>query len=96
MAQENSLESEEAASAGLGEEEGARLALHGWLTMKEAATKCRCSLFWFSRNWRSWGLRPAKLGRLLFDAKEVEMFLRSRVVRPRGRPAKVRRLYAQG
>lgn len=92
-------EAEQAVSVGVAPEEGvfgSPPPHDGWLTMTEAATKCRCSLFWFSRNWRSWGLRPAKLGRLLFDAKEVEMFLRSRVVQQRGRPRKMRRLCAQG
>lgn len=67
----------------------------GWLTMIEAAAKCRCSLHWFSRNWRAWGLRPSKVGRLLFDEKEVEAFLRSHRVRQRGRPRKVRGLHAE-
>ena len=91
-------EAERAVSVDVNAEEGARLMLpprDGWLTMKEAAAKCRCSLFWFSRNWRSWGLRPSKVGRLLFDEKEVDAFLRSHRVRQRGRPRNVRGLHAE-
>ena len=66
----------------------------GWLTMAQAAAKCRCSLYWFSRNWRGWGLHPSRLGRLLFDEIELEGLLKSKRLSRRGRPRKVRGLGA--
>lgn len=66
----------------------------GWLTMKQAAAKCRCSLFWFSRNWKEWGLHPSHLGRFLFDEKEIEKLLNDHRISRRGRPRKVRGLGA--
>lgn len=62
----------------------------GWLTMAQAAAKCRCSLYWFSRNWRGWGLHPSRLGRLLFDEIEIENLLKGKRLIRRGRPRKVR------
>ncbi len=66
----------------------------GWLTMAQAAAKCRCSLYWFSRNWRGWGLHPSRLGRLLFDESEIENMLKGKRLVRRGRPSKVRGLRA--
>jgi len=62
----------------------------GWLTMLQAAAKCRCSLTWFSRNWKGWGLHPSRLGRLLFDEQEIETLLKGKRISRRGRPPKVR------
>lgn len=66
----------------------------GWLTMTQAAARCRCSLTWFSRNWKGWGLHPSRLGRLLFDEKEIDTLLKDKRISRRGRPRKVRGLRA--
>ena len=66
----------------------------GWLTMKQAAAKCRCSCSWFSRNWKEWGLHPSRLGRFLFDEKEIAALLDDKRITRRGRPRKVRGLCA--
>jgi len=62
----------------------------GRLTMSQAAVKCRCSLTWFSRNWKAWGLRPSRLGRFLFDVVEIDTLLTEKRITYRGRPRKVR------
>lgn len=66
----------------------------GWLTMSQAAARCRCSLTWFSRNWKGWGLHPSRLGRLLFDETEIDTLLKDKRISRRGRPRKVRGLRA--
>lgn len=66
----------------------------GWLTMSQAAARCRCSLTWFSRNWKGWGLHPSRLGRLLFDETEIDTLLKDKRITRRGRPQKVRGLRA--
>ena len=66
----------------------------GWFTMEQAAVKCRCSLTWFSRNWKAWGLHPSRLGRFLFDEKEIDVLLKEKRITCRGRPRIVRGQHA--
>lgn len=65
----------------------------GWLTMRQAATKLRCSYYHFSRKWRAWGLHPSVIGKL-FREEELDQLLRRNRVTSRGRPRKQKGTYA--
>lgn len=83
------IESVEIPSSALPQPAAVAAPASGWLTMAQAAKKCCCSLWWFSRNWKDWGLRPSRMGRLLFDAGEIEKLLQEKRITRRGRPRKI-------
>lgn len=71
----------------------------GWLTMAQAAAMMGFSYFWLSRNWKQLGLRPTspKSGsraRRMFEAKEIDEFMRAKKFTRRGRPRKTKELNA--
>lgn len=70
----------------------------GWLTMEQAAAMMGFSYFWLSRNWKQLGLhpsspRPGVKARRMFEAKEIDEFMRARKFTLRGRPRKVKELH---
>lgn len=70
-----------------------------WLTMEQAAAMMGFSYFWLSRNWRQLGLhpsspRPGAKARRMFEAKEIDQFMRENKYTRRGRPKKIKELHA--
>ncbi len=70
-----------------------------WLTMERAAAMMGFSYFWLSRNWKQLGLnpsspRPGVKARRMFEAKEIDEFMRARKFTRRGRPSKIKELNA--
>lgn len=61
------------------------------LSMRDAALRLRHSYTWLSRNWRRLGLKPRRLGRVLFFRSEDidAMINRSEPQRTRGRRTKI-------
>lgn len=71
----------------------------GWLTMEQASQRLGYSYFWLSRNWRKLGLHPSSpwpgaRTKRMFEAKEIEEFLRAHKYTRRGRPRKIREIHA--
>lgn len=71
----------------------------GWLTMEQAAAMMGFSYFWLSRNWKQLGLhpsspRPGAKARRMFEAKEIDEFMRAKKFTRRGRPSKIKELHA--
>lgn len=57
------------------------------------------SYFWLSRNWKQLGLRPTSpkpgsRARRMFEAKEIDEFMRDNKFTRRGRPRKTKGLNA--
>lgn len=92
----NSPEFEASAKA---EAKAASASPSGWLTMEQAAAMMGYSYFWLSRNWKQLGLRPTSpkpgsRARRMFEAKEIEEFMRDNKFTRRGRPRKTREIHA--
>jgi hypothetical protein len=64
----------------------------GWISLKDAAKRLAHGYCWLSRSWRGMGLRPRKIGHVLFfrEADIAALIERQRPLgRGPGRPRKV-------